>query len=244
MDGWESILKEFIIYVYPREGINAQALRSKYISGTRHSPAARLLTISSTFIRKGWHRVSMNGLLSDLQVMKIYRTKDIRTVNRLYMEKTGVSQTQLIERAALAFVRAFIREEKKPARALVVAGPGNNGADARSVARLLTEQGWQTDLWDFSDKDSLERQQADWASYLENLSTGVVVVDGLFGSGLTRPVTGFYSQIIEGINFLDTRVYAVDIPSGLPGDGIPFTGGAVVKASAFYFQFPKLSFFC
>ena len=98
-------------------------------------------------------------LLSDLQVMKIYRTKDIRTVDRLYMEKTGVSQTQLIERAALAFVRAFIREEKKPARALVVAGPGNNGADARSVARLLTEQGWQTDLWDFSDKDSLERQQ-------------------------------------------------------------------------------------
>ena len=183
-------------------------------------------------------------LLSDLQVMKIYRTKDIRTVDRLYMEKTGVSQTQLIERAALAFVRAFIREEKKPARALVVAGPGNNGADARSVARLLTEQGWQTDLWDFSDKDSLERQQADWASYLENLSTGVVVVDGLFGSGLTRPVTGFYSQIIEGINFLDTRVYAVDIPSGLPGDGIPFTGGAVVKASAtFTFQFPKLSFF-
>jgi len=176
--------------------------------------------------------------------MKIYRTKDIGVIDRLYMEKTGVRQQDLIDRAALAFVQAFICEEKKPGRVLVVAGPGNNGSDARSVARLLPEHGWKTDLWDFSDKDMLEGQQAEWTAYLGTLSSGIVVVDGLFGSGLTRPVTGPYAQIIEGINSLDTKVYAVDIPSGLPGDGMPFTSGAVVKASAtFTFQFPKLSFF-
>nr|HPJ83086.1 NAD(P)H-hydrate epimerase [Bacteroidales bacterium] len=175
--------------------------------------------------------------------MKIYRTKDIGVIDRLYMEKTGVRQQDLIDRAALAFVQAFICEEKKPGRVLVVAGPGNNGSDARSVARLLPEHGWKTDLWDFSDKDMLEGQQAEWTAYLGTLSSGIVVVDGLFGSGLTRPVTGPYAQIIEGINSLDTKVYAVDIPSGLPGDGMPFTSGAVVKASAtFTFQFPKLSF--
>ncbi|HQI30669.1 MAG TPA: NAD(P)H-hydrate epimerase, partial [Bacteroidales bacterium] len=176
--------------------------------------------------------------------MKVFRTKDIGTVDLLYREITGVTEQDLIERAAHAFVQAFIREEKKPGRVLVVAGPGNNGADARSVARLLTELGWQTDLWDFSEKDQVENQLADWTGYLQNLPAGTVVIDGLFGSGLTRPVTDPYARIIEGINALDTTVYAVDIPSGLAGDGIPFTTGAVVKASAtFTFQFPKLSFF-
>ena len=175
--------------------------------------------------------------------MKIYRTKDIGIIDRLYMEKTGVKEQDLIERAAHAFVQAFICEEKKPGRVMVVAGPGNNGADARSVARLLSEHGWKTDLWDFSGKDAFDRQQADWSAYLGNLPSGIVVVDGLFGSGLTRPVTGSFAQIIEGINSLNTRVYAVDIPSGLPGEGMPFDSGAVVKASVtFTFQFPKMSF--
>ena len=109
--------------------------------------------------------------------MKVFRTKDIGTVDLLYREITGVTEQDLIERAAHAFVQAFIREEKKPGRVLVVAGPGNNGADARSVARLLTELGWQTDLWDFSEKDQVENQLADWTGYLQNLPAGTVVID-------------------------------------------------------------------
>lgn len=176
--------------------------------------------------------------------MHIYPAKDIRTIDRWYMQTTGVTEQVLIDRAAGAFVQAFVREEEVPGRVLVVAGPGNNGADALSIARLLREKGWKTDLWDFSGENSPEEKAGAWTGYLADLPPGIIVIDGLFGSGLTRPVTGSYARIIEGINSLKTRVYAVDIPSGLPGDRMTFPGGAIVCASAtFTFQFPKLSFF-
>jgi len=63
---WESILTEFILYVYPREGINAQALRSKYVSRAREIVLlpAPLIAVSSTFIREGLAQgKNMNGFI-------------------------------------------------------------------------------------------------------------------------------------------------------------------------------------
>lgn len=176
--------------------------------------------------------------------MHIYPAKDIRTIDNWYMKTTGVKEQTLIERAAGVFVKAFVGQESVPGRVLVLAGPGNNGADALSVACLLRDKGWTIDLWDLSDGPLPEEKAAECVAQLADLPSEIIVVDGLFGSGLTRPVTGPYARIIEGINSLKTKVYAVDIPSGLPGDGMAFAEGAVVRASVtFSFQFPKLSFF-
>ena len=74
------------------------------------------------------------------------------------------------------------------------------------------------------------------------------MVDGLFGSGLSRPLEGLYTFVVESVNALKFKVYAVDIPSGLPGDG-QFTESKavcppVVRADVtLAFQFPKLAFF-
>ncbi|MFA5301871.1 MAG: NAD(P)H-hydrate dehydratase [Bacteroidales bacterium] len=176
--------------------------------------------------------------------MNVYRTQDIRAIDSLFMEKTGETEKQLIARAARAFVQEFLQQEKVPGNVLVVAGPGNNGADARSIAKLLTENGWQVQLMDFAGPLAESEQDVIWQGLLSGFKRGTVVIDGLFGSGLTRPVTGRYYRIIEGLNNLNTKVYAVDIPSGLPGEGLPDPSGAIVRANVTYaFQFPKFSFF-
>ena len=176
--------------------------------------------------------------------MNVYRTQDIRTIDRLFMENTGETETQLIARAAHAFVQAFLEEEKVPGNVLVVAGPGNNGADARTIAGLLKEAKWQVQLMDFAGAMPEEEQDDVWQDLLSGFKRDTLVIDGLFGSGLTRPVIGRYGRIIENINSLDAKVYAVDIPSGLPGEGLPDPSGAVVHANVTYaFQFPKFSFF-
>lgn len=149
--------------------------------------------------------------------MKIYSAKDIRQIDNLYMQATGVQEQELIERAAEAFVKAFIKEEPAPDRVMVLAGPGNNGADARAIARRLREAGRQVDLWEFPKTFNRSGWQDAWQDFLVQWPKNAPVVDGLFGSGLSRPLQGDYARVVEDINALAARVYAVDIPSGLPG---------------------------
>ena len=181
--------------------------------------------------------------------MNIYSAKDIRTIDSLYMQATGVPEQDLIERAAEAFVKAFPEAELTADRVLVLAGPGNNGADARAVARRLQETGWQVDLWEFPKTFERSGWQEIWKDFLVHWPKNAPVVDGLFGSGLTRPLQGDWASVVESINDIKAKVYAVDIPSGLPGDGaqeqqeVPEKYPVVRAAVTLSFQFPKLAFF-
>lgn len=181
--------------------------------------------------------------------MNIYSAKDIRTIDSLYMQATGVPEQDLIERAAEAFVKVFLKAEPIPDRVLVLAGPGNNGADARAVARRLQEADWQVDLWKFPKAFERSGWQEIWKDFLEHWPKNAPVVDGLFGSGLTRPLQGDWAAVVESINDIKAKVYAVDIPSGLPGDGaqeqqgVPEKYPVVRAAVTLSFQFPKLVFF-
>ena len=176
--------------------------------------------------------------------MNVYKTQDIKTIDRLFMESTGETEQQLIERAANAFVQTLLQQEKEAGNVFVMAGPGNNGADARTIAQLLKKYGWQVRLMDFAAEMPEDEQDNLWYGFLSDFHRDTIVIDGLFGSGLSRPVTGRYGRIIDEINAMNAKVYAVDIPSGLPGEGVPDSSGAVVRANmTFAFQFPKFSFF-
>jgi NAD(P)H-hydrate epimerase len=180
--------------------------------------------------------------------VKIYGTQDIKTIDSLYMQACGVTEQELIERAAAAFVKSFLAKEPEKGKILVLAGPGNNGSDARSIAGLLQGNGYEVVLWEFPGAFAPTQWQEDWTRCLSDLPAGSIVVDGLFGSGLSRPLEGLYTFVVESVNALKFKVYAVDIPSGLPGDG-QFTESKavcppVVRADVtLAFQFPKLAFF-
>ena len=147
----------------------------------------------------------------------------------------------LMERAGAAAAARALQLLTDPSRpVLICAGPGNNGGDAFVVARLLRAQGIATHVVFRADPDRLppdaraafERWRADGGECLSAIPHGDygLIIDGLFGIGLTRPIRGEYAEWIERINAQPCRILALDIPSGLDGD----TGrmlGATVRAT-------------
>lgn len=136
----------------------------------------------------------------------------------------GVSSLDLME-AAGAGVSDAVMELGDPQQVVVLCGPGNNGGDGFVAARLLKDAGWPVRVALLGDRRSLQgdaRANADrWDGTVEALAPTVldgteIVVDALFGAGLTRPVDGIVAEVIQNIG--DRRCVAVDVPSGVHGD--------------------------
>jgi hydroxyethylthiazole kinase-like uncharacterized protein yjeF len=126
----------------------------------------------------------------------------------------------LMEAAGRAVARAIQRHTKR-GRVLVLAGPGNNGGDGYIAARLLSENGWPVRLAALapprsaSDAAGAARR---WAGPMvpfapEEAARADIVIDAVFGAGLTRPVTGLAAETLQAAR----RIIAIDVPSGLDG---------------------------
>jgi ADP-dependent NAD(P)H-hydrate dehydratase / NAD(P)H-hydrate epimerase len=138
----------------------------------------------------------------------------------------GTPGTVLMEAAGKAVADAVIERYPKQA-VLVLCGPGNNGGDGFVAARHLVTQGWPVTLALVKGAGEL-RGDAAWAAGLWTgpvaapslalLNSRPLVIDALFGAGLTRPIQGMAAGLIERINRERLSVVAVDVPSGLHGD--------------------------
>ncbi|OAI63623.1 carbohydrate kinase [Ralstonia solanacearum] len=131
---------------------------------------------------------------------------------------------------------------------LLVAGPGNNGGDALVVATALHEAGRTVTVWLAADPARLpdDARRAWTEACAANVpieilhapasvpATVTAIVDGLFGIGLTRPLTGLHAALVETLNGSGLPVYALDVPSGLSGDTgqPPAPDSPVVRAHA------------
>ena len=140
----------------------------------------------------------------------VYLCDDIRRIERA----AGEAEPALMERAgaAAAGLAATLAGDKGK-DILVLAGPGNNGGDARVVARLLEEKFFRVSVATRRD----EIPEKSWG----------VVVDGLFGIGLGRDITGAHATLVEYANRQRCPVLALDIPSGLHADTGRVLGCAV-----------------
>jgi hydroxyethylthiazole kinase-like uncharacterized protein yjeF len=151
----------------------------------------------------------------------------------------GTSGLVLMKRAGQAVAEAVARHLGKGARVLVLCGPGNNGGDGFVAARLLRERGFTVTVAATSPVSSLSGDAAAMAAHwagpvapAENVlpADHDLVVDALFGAGLSRALDARLGGIVSAINAAGKPVIAVDVPSGLFGD----TGqaaGIVVKAT-------------
>ncbi|TRZ97029.1 MAG: NAD(P)H-hydrate dehydratase [Rhodocyclaceae bacterium] len=142
--------------------------------------------------------------------ISLLRCSELRAIETRY----AAARPPLMERAgraAAGFARQLLQGGST--RVLVLAGPGNNGGDARVMARAMQEQGTRTVVVGPGGKIPA----GDYG----------LVVDGLFGIGLTRPVTGHYAKLIARINTFSGPVLALDVPSGLDGDTGQVLGIAV-----------------
>jgi hydroxyethylthiazole kinase-like uncharacterized protein yjeF len=131
----------------------------------------------------------------------LLRSNELRAIETRHT----IARPPLMERAGRAAADLALQLlQGSRAPVLILAGPGNNGGDARVMARVLRQRGVTVAL----------------VGPGEAVPSGTyrLIVDGLFGIGLTRPITGPYADLILRINAFPGPVLALDIPSGLDGD--------------------------
>jgi hydroxyethylthiazole kinase-like uncharacterized protein yjeF len=193
--------------------------------------------------------------------MKILSIDTVREADAYTIEHEPVDSIDLMERAAKACYKWMIEKIKPIDRIRIFCGLGNNGGDGLAIARLLAKKDYRVEVFviRYSDKsspdfdinlDNLKYQskvkihEIKDANELPETLECEWVVDAIFGSGLSKPVTGFIADIINFINNSPVRVISVDIPSGLFADASSFdSGGAIVEADyTLSFEFPKRAF--
>jgi NAD(P)H-hydrate epimerase len=193
--------------------------------------------------------------------MKIFPTHIAKKLDNLTIESEGIRSIDLMERAAKAITEAITKRWGAETPVVVFAGPGNNGGDALAVARMLAEKKYRVTVYMFNTKGALSEdclankelvELTDEIDYHEVTSQFVpptlgeehLVVDGLFGSGLNKPLSGGFAAVVKLINASPATVVSIDLPSGLMGEDNTYNIRAnIIKADlTLSLQLPKLAF--
>lgn len=191
-------------------------------------------------------------------MVKIFDVSQIKKIDHCTVLNQGVTSVDLMERASLAVSEKLIRVLDMNQPVLVFAGMGNNGGDALAVARILLSKHFKLSVYvvapddRFSDdcrenKERLERLTSIYIikdkKDIPHIYPDCIIIDGLFGSGLNRPLEGVFLDLVKAINLSRNKVYSIDMPSGLFVDNnLNNNKEGIVRAEkVFTFQFPKLS---
>ncbi len=193
--------------------------------------------------------------------MKLFRSGQIKQIDDYTIKEEPVASVDLMERAAGQLLRWYLPRFDRSRRIFFFIGPGNNGGDGLALARLLESDRYDCHVHyvSFTDKTS-----EDWKKNLSRLETetGItlnylktadqfpvitkddIIIDALFGSGLTRTADGLAADVIRLINEVDATVISVDIPSGMFGEDNTSNNYEFIVSADYTlsFQFPKIAF--
>ena len=190
--------------------------------------------------------------------MKIFTSQQVQELDKYTIENEPIKSTDLMERAASNVFESILSAcPNKTQRFCIVVGPGNNGGDGLVVARLLHNKGFAVAVYfcDFTRnisadcKINIERfialKNANYTPIkLANeivIEDNDIIIDAVFGSGLSRSISGNFAEIIDLINNSQNQVFSIDIPSGLFGENNNDNNGAIIKANRTYaLEFPSL----
>jgi ADP-dependent NAD(P)H-hydrate dehydratase / NAD(P)H-hydrate epimerase len=195
--------------------------------------------------------------------MKILTSVQMKEIDRKAIAALGIPGTVLMENAGIRVVEVLARvfEGLEAAEAVVVAGKGNNGGDGFVVARHLRNMGLRPTVLLLASKDEVRGDAAinlniawnmgipiaevlspeDWKHGRKALARADLIVDALFGTGLTKPAEGLHARVIEDINAAPGFKAAVDIPSGLSSDTANIIGPAVRADITVTLAAPKIA---
>lgn len=190
--------------------------------------------------------------------MKILSAQQIREADHYTIQQEPIASEALMERAAMVFADWFAENFSHKHPVKIFCGIGNNGGDGLAVARLLHHLKYQVEVFvvrysPTPSKDFLfnEKRMKKLLVKITDIHAGdkfpvikpnEIIIDGLWGSGLNRPIEGYASDLIQHLNISPAIKVAIDIPSGLFAD----TKSDSVKFNAHYtltFELPKLAFF-
>ena len=195
--------------------------------------------------------------------MKIFTGAQIHELDKYTIEHEPIESIDLMERAAKALTRAICEQWPTDIPVVVFAGPGNNGGDALAVARMMAEMNYVVSAYLFNISGHLSADCAvnrhrlveckrvkEFIEVIEEfdppvLEENMLVIDGLFGSGLNKPLAGGFASLVKYINAAPSTVVSIDIPSGLMTEDNTYNVRAnIIRANlTLTLQQPKLAFY-
>ena len=194
--------------------------------------------------------------------MKILPIEKVKQADAYTIYNEPIADIDLMERAAKRCFKWVTKNINKKTRINVICGPGNNGGDGLAIARMLALKGYTIDVYFLKITDKVSPgckfnydrlfNIRDVRIYdltdedpLPEIDGKDIVIDAIFGSGLSKPVEGFPAKLISHVNKNNAVVIAIDVPSGLFCDESNVDNpGAIVEADyTLTFQFPKYAFF-
>lgn len=192
-------------------------------------------------------------------MIPVLDSQGMREADRVTIQELGMPGLVLMEQAAAAVTEVVLERFGGQGRVVVVVGPGNNGGDGLACARQLHCRGVDVAAVVLAEEAALRgdagTQLSLACSYglqptlvpgedLEAFATALVgaelVVDALFGTGLDRPLTGRWAEVVRRLNACGRPVVAVDVPSGLSGASGGVSGEVVEATVTVTFAAPKL----
>ncbi len=193
--------------------------------------------------------------------MKLFACSQIAEIDKLTMQLEPIESIDLMERASAQIANWLQKNTKTYRPVIIFAGSGNNGGDALAVARMLAYAHYKCTVYLTSFGRELKGDRAiNWQRLIEQNSVVLksihsdadfpemqpneMVIDGLFGSGLNKPLAGLAAQLVRHINQSGAEIISIDIPSGLFGeDNSGNNSENIIQASqTLTLQFPKISF--
>ncbi len=190
--------------------------------------------------------------------MKILSTNQIRAWDQYTIDNLPITSIDLMEKASIKCVKWIQNHFSGKRKFIIFVGSGNNGGDGIAIARFLKSSRLEVDVYSMSETESnsidfneqIKRAKAEgipiysyneYGDFIKSNSNDIVI-DAIFGTGLNRPVSGIYGDLLHKINSLKGVKIAIDIPSGLSAD-FSFDHKAVFIADfTLSFQVPKLAF--
>lgn len=191
--------------------------------------------------------------------MKIFTAEQIRSWDQFTISHEPISSIQLMERASMAVANWISEHCKVRRRAVLFCGTGNNGGDGFAVARMLYLEGFDVDVFVDDPKGKLSEDASVNLKRLGGISgisvrkfnqveeysfdDKTIIIDTLFGTGLSRSLADKYKELVDWINKKDNIKISIDVPSGLSADGFLDGDSMALKANyTLSFQSWKRSF--
>ncbi len=194
-------------------------------------------------------------------MLNLLTSSQIRDADAHTAATKSISSLDLMEAASLAFVKEFQKEViDKNILISMYCGTGNNGGDGLVVARILKQHGYENIIVkiarfsgkttdDFNANFQLLKLTEIAIIELSELSSipderSDIIIDALLGSGLNKPVEGHLKSLIDSINRSQKKIISIDVPSGLPSEGVMAADSTTIKAAlVISFQHAKINFF-
>lgn len=193
--------------------------------------------------------------------MKIPTARQMSELDQYTIQAENIASIDLMERAAMAVADELLSRYAATMPVVVFAGPGNNGGDALVVARRMAHSGYHVTCYLFNIDGHLSedcrrnrerlQEEAKTVEFFEvnsqfeppTLTENTLVIDGLFGTGVNKPLTGGFASLVKFINASDAVVVSIDVPSGLMCEDNTYNVRAhIIQADlTLTFQLPKLA---